>query len=302
MLARHRLVRTRTVLTSLALGLVACAVVIAAWPYYHLWSVSQGQLDVLDPVHKPLYAHILRWYALGAALGLVALALRWRRDRMDVLALMFLGLGAVVAYGAATQHWSYGRSWPMAILVAQIATAVAVAETKPGRIRWLWTVPVAVCTAIGVSTQFGALLYLMPASMQTSIGDALGVRARIENIPHLDALDKYFTPDEVVVAPNPLKPPKPADAFAQFQIAAHGSYGVSSPWYLPDLSQSTQLQRAAAVQTIFSGPTPKAERVALLTQYHVTWVLLAPGQQLASGFPAALTAQEAGYRLYRVTD
>jgi hypothetical protein len=104
LLAQHRLVRTRPVLKCLAIGLVACAVVIAIWPYYHLWSVNQGQVDILDPVHKPLYAHVERWYGLGVVLGLVALALRWWRDRVDALVLMFLGIGAVVAYGGLTQR------------------------------------------------------------------------------------------------------------------------------------------------------------------------------------------------------
>ena len=293
LVSRHRIVRTRPAWTSLALGIAGCAVVVVIWPYYHLWSVSQGQLDLLDPVHKALYAHMYRWYGMGIVLGVVALALRWWRSRTDVLALMFVGIGAVVAYGWVTHHWSYGRSWPMVMLVAQVGVAIAAAESKPGRIRWAWTVPVAVFTAIGVATQFGALLFLVPNSMQTKVSNALGTRGWIENIPHLDKLDKYFKPDEVVAAPTQL---------GQFEVAAHGGYGLTSPWYLPEIPRSVQSARDTAVHEIFfSSTTSEAAREALLKQYDVTWVLLVPGQKLASGFPAELTAQEAGYRLFRVS-
>jgi hypothetical protein len=291
LLAQHRLVRTWPVLKCLAIGLIAAAVVIAIWPYYHLWSVNQGQVDILDPVHKPLYAHVERWYGLGVVLGLVALALRWWRDQVDALVLMFLGIGAVVAYGGLTQHWSYGRSWPMVMMVCVVAVAIAAAESKPGRIRWAWTVPVAVATAVGVSTQFGALLFLVPNSMQTSVSRSLGARGWIENIPHIEKLDQYFKPDQVVAAPKQL---------GQFEVAAHGSYSVTPAWYLPEIPRSLQHTRDNALFAMFQPTTSEAERIALLKQYDVTWVLLIPGEDLPNGFPATLTAQEDRYRLYRV--
>jgi hypothetical protein len=243
-------------------------------------------------VHKPLYAHVERWYGLGVVLGLVALALRWWRDRMDALVLMFLGIGAVVAYGGLTQHWSYGRSWPMVLLVADVATAVAVAEAKPGRVRWTWAVPVALATAVGISTQFGALLFLVPNGIQTKVSKALGTRGWIENIPHIDKLDKYFKPDDVVAAPNQL---------GQFEVAAHGSYSVTPAWYLPEIPRSVQHTRDNALFEMFEPTTPKAERITLLKEYDVTWVLLIPGEKLPTGFPATFTAQEDQYRLYRVS-
>jgi len=292
LVSRHRILRIRPAWTSLVLGLAGCAVVVVIWPYYHVWSVSQGQLDLLDPVHKPLYAHVYRWYGMGIVLGVVALALRWWRVKTDVLALMFVCIGAVVAYGWVTHHWSYGRSWPMVMLVAQVSVAIAAAESRPGRIRRAWTVPVALFTAIGAATQFGALLFLVPNSMQTRVSNALGTHGWIENLPHLDKLDRYFKPDEVVAAPTQL---------GQFEVSAHGSYGLTSPWYLPEIPRSVQNARDAAVSEIFSSTTSVTAREALLKQYDVTWVLLIPGEHLASGFPAKLTAQQAGYRLYRVS-
>jgi hypothetical protein len=292
LLAQYRLVLSKPVLRNLALGLAACAVVIAIWPYYHLWSVSGGQVDVLDPVHKPLYTHMNVWYGMGFVLGAVALVLRWWRDKMDVLALMFLGLFAVVAFGLVSQHWSFGRSWPMLMLILQVAAAVAAAEAKPGRMRWTWTVPVAVITGFGVWTQFGALLFLVPYSAQQSVSKALGTHGWIQSIPHLDELDSYFKPNEVMAAPSIL---------GQFEISAHGSYDVTTPWFLPGVPEATQRQLYHVDEALFADTTTVAQRATLLTQYKVSAVLLIPGDTLPSGFPAVLVAQQAGYRLYRVT-
>ena len=291
LVSQHQIVRTRAVLKSLALGLVTCAVVVAIWPYYHLWTVGQGQLDLLDPIHHALYAHVGQWYQIGLALGLIALGLRWWRNRTDVLVLMFVGIGAIVAYGRLSHHWSYGRSWPMVMLIAQIATAIAAAEARRLWSRTAWRTAVAAATAIGVSTQFGAILFLIPNAKQASVSKALGTRGWIENIPHIDKLDAYFTPDAVVASPKQL---------GQFEIAAHGSYGVTSPWYLPEISPAEQRVRNQAERAIFASTSSATQRMALLKQYDVTWVLLIPGETLAAGFPALLTADEAGYRIYRV--
>jgi alpha-1,6-mannosyltransferase len=271
LVARHRIVRTKAALTSLALGLVACALVVAVWPYYHLWSVNQGELDDLDPIHHALYAEVATWYGMGILLGLVALALRFVRNKTDALVLMFAGIGAVVVYGKVTEHWSYGRSWPVLMLVAQVAVAIALAEAVHVRTRWAWGVPVALATAIGAWTQFNGSL---------------------DNLPRLNGMAKYFTSNTVVAASEPD---------AMYEAAAHGSYGVTAAWYLPEIPRATQNQRNAAVRAIFSPRTSAAERTALLEKYDVTWVLLAPHQPLPHGLPATLTARESGYRLYKVT-
>ncbi len=75
---------------------------------------------------------------------------------------------------------------------------------------------------------------------------------------------------------------------------------MTAPWYLPEISPTTQSERNAAVRAIFASQTSAAERIALLRRYDVTWVLLAPGQSLPSGLPARFTAEDSGYRLYRV--
>ena len=319
LVSRHRDIRELSVrrgTTALAAGLVACIAVIAVWPYYHLWDVNQGQLDVLDPVHRALYKDAFAWYGAGLILGLAAIAYRWWRDKTDALVLLFLGTGAIVLYGKLTGHWSYGRSWPAVMLAGQLAAAITAAEAVRGRARAVWLSAVALVTALGVWTQSSGLLYVLPSSWQSS----LAVHGTIKALPHLDWLSKYLGSHDVVAASGSL---------AQYEVAAHGAYNVTSPWYQPEISAQLGAVRDKAEQTIFadtstasatsgatsaatSGATStatsgatvtvtEAERVATLEKYDVKWVLLSPGQRLPTGFPARLTAEGSGYRLYQVT-
>jgi alpha-1,6-mannosyltransferase len=296
LLSRHREVRTKTAARAIAVGIAACAAVVAVWPYFHLWGVSQGELDVLDPVHKALYVHMLVWFAMGLAAGIVALAFRWRRARMDVLVLLFLGAGAVVGYGKVTGHWSYGRSWPMVMLAAQLAVAVALAEARPGMWRSLWGALVAVMTAAGLMTQAGAAVYLLPASWQPSVQRLLKhgpvpTRAGVDDNARLDWLDPYLKPGDVIAA----------DARdAQAEIAAHGAYGVTTPWDLPEVTAAQWATRNAAESALFAAGTPTSQRLALVGEYHVDWLLLTGTEQPPPGLAAQLTAQGDGFRLYHV--
>ena len=297
LVARRRELRSRAGAWSLGAGIAGCALVIVAWPYYHLWSVSQGNLDLLDPVHKPLYDHVVQWYALGAVLGIVALAFRVRRRGWDdVLVLMFVASGLVVAYGRVSGHYSYGRSWPMLMLAGQLAVAVAVAEAAPGRARWAWGVPVAAVTGLGLLSQAATFAYLLPRSTQDSVTNALndtplGVRETVDDLPHLAWLDGYLKPTDVVAAD---------DDISRYEIAAHGAYNVTTPWYLPELSKAEYKGRKVVSWTMFGKDTPAAERVALIQQYRVGWMLLNGDEQVPAGIAVTQVAQGDGYRLYRV--
>lgn len=291
--ARHREVRNRATIRALVLGLAVCAAVILVWPYYHLWSVGQGQLSLLDPVHHVLYQHIDTWYLLALP-GLLALALRLRRSKTDVLVLMFVGIGAVVVLGWLGGHWSFGRSWPMLMFTVQVALAVHVAELPQGRrTRIAWGVPVALATALGLWTQSGTLLLVLPAPLNTDVANVIGQHPGIEQIPHEDWLESYLKPTDVVLADVQL---------SQMEIAVHGAYNVSSPWYLPELSEAEDNVRADAMTTMLSPNTDPAERATLLKRYHVGWVLLLADESLPAGFPAEHVAEGGVFVLYRVTE
>lgn len=295
LVSRHREVRTKATARALGVGLAVCVAVVAVWPYYHLWSISQGELDILDPVHKPLYAHLAAWYAMGVIVGAAALVLRWRRAKTDVLVLLFLLAGAVVAYGWLTGHWSYGRCWPMVMLAAQLAIAVTVAEARPRPLR-LWLPVVAVMTAAGLMTQAGAVVYILPSAWQPGVIRLLKhtlvpTRAYADNRPRLNWLNGYLRPSDVVAADVRV---------AQYEIAAHGAYGLTTPWYLPEVPAAQWAARNAATTAIFAPTTPPAERVSLLRTYHVGWLLLTDAEVPPAGIDLQLTAQGGGFQLYRV--
>jgi len=282
----------RALLTTLSLGAALCLVLIAIWPYYHLWNVTQtDQLSALDAQHHALYRHALRWYGLALP-ALVALGLRFRRDKTDQLVLLFLGAGAVVGYGAVSGHWSYGRSWPMVLLAALVALAIAAAEAPTPRLRLAWTVPIAAITAVGVWTQSSALLYVTPGSLQATVRKVVETRQAKASLPALDWLGDHLRNGDVVLADQPT---------AQDLVVAHGGYGVASPWILPDFPFALWTARQHAVAQFFAPDAAATTRSALLTEYQVKWILLGPGESLPSAVPATFTAgDDLGYRLYRI--
>jgi hypothetical protein len=282
----------RTLLITLSLGALVCLLLIAAWPYYHLWNVTQtDQLSALDAQHHALYRHAARWYGLALP-ALVALGLRLRRDKTDQLVLLFLGAGAVVGYGAVSGHWSYGRSWPMVILAAVISLAIAAAEAPTPRLRVAWALPIAAITAVGVWTQSSALLYATPGSLQATVRKVVETRQAKASLPTLNWLGDHLSYGDVVLADQPS---------AQDLVVAHGGYGVASPWILPDFPFALWTARQHAVAQFFAPDTAATTRGVLLTAYRVKWILLGPGESLPADVPASLTASDAlGYRLYRV--
>lgn len=292
LIARRKTLLNRSALYALGVGAVVCLLVAAAWPYYHLWNVTQtDQLSALDGQHHALYRHATRWYGFGV-LALIALALRFRRDKTDQLVLLFLGSGAIVAYGAVSKHWSYGRSWPMVMLAAQVALAIAAAEAKKPRRKLAWAVPIAAITITGIWVQSSALLYVVPSSLQSSAGRIVDTTQKKAPLPHLDWLAAHIHRGDVVLADQPT---------AQDMVVAHGGYGVASPWILPDFPFALWTQRATEVQNFFAPSTTPETRTTLLDHYNVRWILLAPHEQLPQGVDATPTATDPlGYRLYRV--
>jgi len=292
LIGRRKSLLNRSALYALGVGAAVCLLVVVAWPYYHLWNVTQtDQLSALDGQHHALYRHATRWYGFGI-LALVALALRFWRDKTDQLVLLFLGSGAIVAYGAISKHWSYGRSWPMVMLAAQVALAAAAAEAKKPQLRLAWAAPIAAITIAGIWVQSSALLYALPNALQSNASRIVDTSQKKAPLPHLDWLSAHVQRGDVVLADQPT---------AQDMVVAHGGYGVASPWILPDFPFALWTQRKTEVASFFAPATPPEARAALLSRYNVTWILLAPGEQLPESVTATSTASDPlGYRLYRL--
>jgi alpha-1,6-mannosyltransferase len=254
---------------------------LVSWPYYPvtaLFSASAG----LDAIHRSLYDYPWLFYGL-LPLTLPALWLRWRRQRLDSLVLLFLGCAAVVAVGWFTGRYALGRVWPGVMLAGQLALAVEVAATRS---RWWIGITAAACLA-GTVVQGSNLLYLAPPSWLTH---------RVRTVAHLYVgwpdyawLTRYARPGDVLLTD---------DFYACRTVGAYGIYTVAPAW--PDPFLPDEAQRRADLLTLERPTTEPAARAALLRRYHVRWILEKPGRYApVAGLTPVATGPD-GMKLYPV--
>jgi alpha-1,6-mannosyltransferase len=239
----------------LAAGALPALLVLWLWPYYDVFALLSAG-DGLAAVHRALYTHFVGRYWL-ALLGVAALALRWRRDRRDPLAIFF-ALGALVCTaGFVSGHYSWGRALPAALIPAQIAVALAVVQGggRAVRIRWAWALAGAL--AVGAWTQAGVLGYAVGRAALPSVL-AAGYTPPWTGYGWITPYVKY---GDVVMAGD----------FASRLIPAYGAYTVA-PGY-PDFFLSDAVRRERAVRRYFTASTPGRERRDILRAYHVRWVI-----------------------------
>ncbi|MFJ6644042.1 hypothetical protein ACIQPS_00115 [Streptomyces sp. NPDC091290] len=245
----------RAVTARLAGALAVGVVVLWAWPYYDFFALFGAGAD-LESVHRGLYRDLPGRYWL-VLLGVAALVPRWRRDRLDPLALFF-GLGVlVVAAGWLSGHYSWGRALPAVVIPAQLAAALAVAAARPGRRRTAWAAALTAALLAGAWTQAGTLGYVVP---RTALPRAVAEKFR-EPWAGYHWLTPWVRYGDVVMART-----LPAR-----QIPAYGPYTVA-PGY-PDFFLPDEDRRAAAVRTYFAPGTPLEARRAIVREYGVRWVV-----------------------------
>ncbi|MBC9725483.1 hypothetical protein [Streptomyces sp. TRM68367] len=248
----------RGVWVRLGAGLVAGVLVLAVWPYYDFFALFGAGAD-LEAVHRPLYRDLLGRYWL-VLVGVVALGLRWRRDRWDPLVIFFV-LGVLVfAAGGVSGHYSWGRALPAALIPAQVAAGVEAVEVVAGRrgvVRAGWASVLAGALAVGAWTQAGTVGYVVPR------GDLPGIVAAKYRVPWVGY--QWITPwvkyGDVVMART----------FPARQIPAYGAYTVA-PGY-PDFFLPDAGRREAAVRRYFGVGVSGEERGEILREYGVRWVV-----------------------------
>src|SRR6185369_13005148 len=131
---------------------------------------------------------------------LPALWLRWRRDRLDPLVLLFVSGLAVVVVGGITGRYALGRCWPAVLLAGQLALAVELAGPVPRRLGRVWIPATAAACLAGLAVQFGNLLYVAPPSVLTpAVRQAAHMYVAW---PDYSWLNRYVRPGEVVLAPE----------------------------------------------------------------------------------------------------
>ncbi|MGW0737737.1 hypothetical protein [Streptomyces sp. NPDC002851] len=268
----------------LAGGLVVGLALLAAWPYYEFFDLFG--IGGLEDIHRSLYRNLLPH--LGFALiGVVALALRWRRDRRDPLVLFFL-LGAVtVAAGAVTGHWSWGRALPAAVIPAQLAAALAAVSGGTRLVRNVFAAVVGAALLAGAWAQSGTLGYVV---REDALPPAVHAKSRAPWAGY-----QWLTPwvgygDTVMARGQGAR-----------QIPAYGPYTVA-PGY-PDFFLPDQRERLATVDRYFAPDSSRADRLAALHRYRARWVVQRPGDGgLAADDPALrkVTSGPGGQVLYEV--
>ncbi|MFJ6700265.1 hypothetical protein ACIQM4_30045 [Streptomyces sp. NPDC091272] len=238
----------------LAGGFAAGLVLLAAWPYYSFFALlGHGGLET---IHRSLYQDLLPRYAF-VSIGVLALGLRFRRDRRDPL-VVFFALGALmVTAGAVTGHWAWGRALPAAVVPAQLAAALAAVSTGSRLGRNVFAGLTGAALVAGAWAQAGALGYVVRA-------DALPPAVR-EKVREPWADYRWVTPwtrygDTVMTK-----------GLAARQVPAYGPYTVA-PGY-PDFFLPDEAARHAAVDRYFAPGSSRAEQLRILHRYKVSWVL-----------------------------
>lgn len=92
----------------LGVGALVGVGVLWVWPYYDFFALVGAGGD-LEAVHRGLYRDLVGRYWLVLA-GVVALGVRWWRDRWDPLVLFFVLGVVVVGVGGVSGHYSWGRA------------------------------------------------------------------------------------------------------------------------------------------------------------------------------------------------
>ncbi len=244
----------RGVWLRLGAGLVAGLVLLVGWPYYSFFDLFS--VGGLEEIHRPLYRDLLPHFGF-ALIGVVALVLRWRRDRRDPLVIFFLLGALMVTAGGLTGHWSWGRALPAALLPAQLAAALAMVDGGTRLIRNLFAVVVGAALLAGAWAQCGVLGYVVRAD---ALPKAVREKTR-EPWAGYQWIERWVPYGDTVMVKGR----------AERQVPAYGPYTVA-PGY-PDFFLADQEQRLAAVERYFAPGSSRAERLDVLHRYGARWVL-----------------------------
>ncbi|MGW4159457.1 hypothetical protein [Streptomyces sp. NPDC004788] len=284
LLASLRVRPTRAVWLRFGAALAFGLLLLAVWPYYsffHLFGVGG-----LESIHENLYGRLPARFTL-LPIGVLALAVRLRRDLRDPLVVWFvLGLLTVGA-GAVLHKWSLGRAEPAMIIPAQIAAALCAVEGGRRLLRATFGTLLAAALAVGAWGQKGALTFVFR-------DDALPNAVTRDAAPAKTSyawLTPYTAYGDVFMT----------GAWTAQKLPGYGGYTVMAGY--PDVFLPDERQRITDTQRYFAPGTPRDERLAILHRYHVKWVLQWQTEGGLSGKDPALRFVTKGpnnQSLYRV--
>jgi hypothetical protein len=247
-------------LLRLGTGVAAAVTLLSLWPYYDFWAL--GSVSELEQVHKALYTSMPSRFGF-ALLGLPALLIRFRRDRLDPLCLLFASSASLFALGAATGHYSLGRVWPAVMLAAQIALALELVLPVTRRLHHAALAVVAAAVGIGCWTQLGILGYAVP-SMAAPLANA--------SVQEFHLADSYrwitrHVPSGAVLLSN--------DRNSLAAVPAFGYNTVTTGY--PDMFLHDSATRRTDTTAFFASATSAEGRERVLSRYDVGWVVCRSG-------------------------
>ncbi|MEW2404123.1 hypothetical protein [Streptomyces sp. NPDC046862] len=238
----------------------AAAVVLAVWPYYPFFSLFT--VGGLEGVHRPLYQDLFERFCL-VSVGVAALAARWWKDRRDPLVIFFLLGLAVFTVGGLTGRYSWGRTLPAVLVPAQVALALEAVGAGRRVVARLLAPLAAAALLIGAWAQAGVLAYVLRTD---AIPPALRAAPRFTPWHAIDQLIRPVPTGQTVMT---------NDYYALRMIPAYGPYTVA-PAY-PDVFLADAEARRKATDRYFAPGTPRQDRLAILRDYGVSWVVQKSG-------------------------
>jgi hypothetical protein len=256
----HRRLLRRDLIAPLALTLVVVVAVLAIWPYYPFFRLFVG--DNPHTEGSVLYNAVpLRLFA--AIPGVVVLWRRFKRDRTDELALMFIGAAALYAVGGFTADHNFARVIPLLVLPLHIGEGELIASAlepreRPARPMLAWLALCGIVGLVGVSPAFPGFVprRLLPGSL----ADKSALQPLTSRYTEL----RHALPagSEVVVQITVMQEVAPAYGLRVLSTSASA--------FVPDAGERRQASNA-----ILSVKTDPARRARLIRQYHVAGVLCA---------------------------
>lgn len=242
-------------------GAVAAGLlVLVIWPYYSFFSLFG--IGGLEEIHQNLYKELWPRYCL-AAIGLVALVLRFVRDRRDPLVIWFaLGLAMVLA-GAATGKYSWGRAEPAVVMPAQIAAAIAAVEGGRRLLRAVFATALTAGLLAGAWAQRDGFGFVI---REEALPKAVTEEGLMELPKTYEWTTRYAKYGDVFMS----------DPFAAQKLPAYGYYTIAIGY--PDFFLPDETQRKIDVVQYFKGEISRDEKLAILHKYDADWVVQWPTQ------------------------
>jgi hypothetical protein len=272
----------RTDLYGPAISAGAAIGVVLSWPYFSIAKLATAA-GPLQNTQEPLYESVIRRYGF-AAVGLPALLIRWRRDRLDPLALLFVLSAVPLAAGWWRKYTPLARLWPVALLTVQMSLALELARLGPARAR-LWSMATLCLCVLGAYRQYPNVVFVLP-----------GAKPQPAPIRELAWVARHTAPGETVVSDDPA---------IDLTLLAYGLRLVVPP--RPDPFLADEAQRWADRRRMAGWDRPAstavlAERLRLLRRYHVRWVLaLRGGWRWADRYADTVIAGPHGARLLKLS-